>query len=152
MPVMNAVQDTGENIVHFSFDGSIAVQKFDMMFHDTNDVKPMSSFVWDTDEATTQSAASPKFAGLAGTAKKTTDGADTAFPVITRITCDVDCASSTFEVGDRVTPAKASGNALENQKVKKTTTSNQYIGTVVRRYGSATTRVRVKFQSNVVGA
>lgn len=133
------------------FNGTIAVNKFDLMFHDTDDVKPMSSYVWNTNEATTQSAASPLFIGLAGMGKLVTDTvADAYFPIITDIELEYDCVSTTFEVGDYVTPAKQTGDLLEKGKVKKTTTANQRIGIVTRRYGSATTRVMVRFMSNIV--
>lgn len=56
---------------------------------------------------------------------------------------DFDCASATFNEGDLVGMAKASGNNLENQKVEAVLTQAQAIGKVVQA-ATATTTVRVE--------
>lgn len=137
--------------VHFAFDGSIAVSVGDFMYHDTNDVKPFSS---QADAGTllgNQSLAAPIFAGIAGDARTTSDGAVAEFKVITDVVAEYDCASATFEVGDMVGPTENSGGTLlENQKVEKVTDPAIAIGKVLLRYSSATTRVLVRITSRVV--
>lgn len=137
--------------VGFAFDGSIAVEVGDLMFHDSNDAKPASSLAWDTDEATTQGNFAPKFAGVAMDTRTAneTDAVE-EFPVATDVVVEMDCASSTFEIGDKVTPdANSGGDGLENQKLVKTTAQAAAIGYAVKRYGSATTRVMVRLISSV---
>src|SRR6185503_13992009 len=63
---------------------------------------------------------------------------------------DIDCSSATFEVGDKIAAVEqGSGTALENAKVAKTTDETLAIGYVVKRYASATTRVRARLISRV---
>ena len=144
------VFDPTQNRVDFAFDGSIAVNLYDLLYHDTNDVKPASSQADAGSEAANQAAFAPLFAGLAGMARLSTDGAVTSFPAITDAIVDIDCASATFEVGDKITVVEqGSGTALENAKVTKTTDETLAIGYVVKRYASATTRVRARLISRV---
>lgn len=150
MTAPRIVGDPMVNRVNFAFDGSIAVALYDLMYHDTNDVKPASSQADAGTEALNRSTFAPNFAGLAGVAKLVTDAADTQFPVITDAIVDMDCDSSTFEVGDLVTTDESAGGvALENQKVSKTTDERIAIGYCVKREASATTRVRVRLISRV---
>lgn len=130
-----------------AFDGSIAVDMYDLMFYDSDDVKPASSQSDKGTELKNQVAFARNFAGLARDAKLATDtDAVTSFPIITHCIATMDCDSATFERGDMVAAVEASGGtALENQKVVKTTDPTLAIGRVVKRYGSATTRVKVEF-------
>lgn len=150
MTTTAVVFDPTQNRVDFAFDGSIAVNLYDLLYHDTNDVKPAASQADAGSEAANQAAFAPLFAGLAGIARLSTDGAVTNFPVITDAIVDIDCASATFEVGDKVTVVEqSSGTALENAKLAKTTDETLAIGYVVKRYASASTRVRVRLISRV---
>src|SRR5947207_15607261 len=102
MSATAVVFDPTQNRVDFAFDGSLAVNLYDLMFHDTNDVKPASSQADAGTEAANQAAFAPVFAGLAGMARLAADGAVTNFPVITDAIIDIDCASAPFAVGDKV--------------------------------------------------
>lgn len=136
---------------HFAFDGGIEVNVGDLMFHDSNDVKPASSQADQGTEPLNQAYFAARFAGVAMDSRKTADGAVTAFPVATDVVVDMDCASSTFEVGDLLAIDEAgSGTALEDQKLVKTLDDGKAIGYVTRRYGSATTRVECRLMSRVV--
>jgi hypothetical protein len=136
--------------VKFAYDGSIAVDIGDLMYHDTNDAKPASSQADAGSEAANQAAFVPKFAGVAIERKLATDAAgdiDVAVDWIGQMAC----ASSTFEIGDMVTIDEASsGTALEDQKLVKTTDPSLSIGYVIERYASATTTVLCRLLSNVL--
>lgn len=136
---------------NFAFDGSIAVSVGDLMFHDTNDVKPASSMTDQLTEAANQLYFAARFAGVANKGRLASDtAADTDFPVLTDIVAEFDCSSDTFEVGDKVTIDEASnGTQLENQKLTKTGDEAKAIGYAVKRYGSATTRVLVRLLSRI---
>ena len=109
---------------------------------------------WDTNIATTQTAFSLLFLGVSGQQKNSTDAR--IFGNSTDNVCRVDasgiftfdCASATFEIGDFVGPAKASGNALESQKVVAVATDLLGIGRVVER-GTSITRVKIQLLSKL---
>lgn len=110
---------------------------------------------WDTDEATTRTNFTALFLGVSG--QKKDAGVDTVYGngfanqirVATAGVWEFDCASATWAVGDRVGVAKATGNALESQKVVKVTALAEAIGRCVRS-GTSLTRVRVQIISSLV--
>lgn len=57
------------------------------------------------------------------------------------------CASATFELDDRIGPAKQSGNALEDQKVVEVSTAAAACGRVMEKVTSAATTVKVSIAS-----
>lgn len=136
---------------NFAFDGSIEVNAGDLMFHDTDDVKPASSMTDQTSESLNQNYFAARFAGVAMDSRKTADGAVTDFPVATDVVAEYDCASSTFEIGDLLAIDEAgSGTALEDQKLVKTTEEGKAIGVCTKRYASAVTRVQCRLISRVL--
>lgn len=108
-----------------------------------------SDTTWDTNIATTQTAFTPLFLGVAAQDKVTTvarvhgNSDDNVIRVATGGVWEFDCASANFAVGDKVGPAKASGNALEDEKVVAVATEALAIGRVVE---SATSATKVKVQ------
>lgn len=137
---------------NFAFDGSIAVSVGDLMYHDTNDVKPASSQADQLSEAANQALFAPVFAGVAGDTRKAADTvAVTDFPVMVDVVMEYDCPSQAWEMGDLIAAVEQSGGtALENQKVTKTTDASLAIGYCVRRAGTATTRVTCRLISRVL--
>lgn len=107
---------------------------------------------WDTDTATTQAAFRLLFLGIsqqtkaAAVARPYGNSADNVCAVATGGVFEFDCASATFEVGARVGPAKASGNALLSNKVVAVASDALMIGRVVER-GTSITRVKVEILS-----
>jgi hypothetical protein len=149
---------TTENPLHANLDryvwpGGAALAEGDFMFlpASTDELVKASQWTWDTNLATTVAAAGPRFVGLAsgGYPSSQEDEVD-PFGVIPHIEKEVDCTSSTFEIGNLVSPADSGASTMENQKVAKTTDPTAAIGVVVKRYASATTRVRVRFRSRLL--
>ena len=136
---------------NFAFDGSLAVTLGDLMYHDTNDVKPASSQADQLTQAANQALFAGVFAGLAGDTRKAADtAAVTYFPVMTDALIEIDCDSNTWEVGDLIAAIEQSnGTQLENQKVTKTTDPALAIGYCVQRAAVATTRVNARVMSRV---
>ncbi len=103
---------------------------------------------WDTDTATTQTAQSAGFVGIsvqqktANVARVFGNAEDNVLVVASGGVWEFDCASATFEFGDRVGLAKQSGNLLESQKVVGVATDLLMIGRVAKR-GTSITRVQV---------
>lgn len=135
--------------VRYAFDGSTAVKPADLMYYDSDDVKPAASQTDQTSEELNQRLFAKNFAGVAGEGKRSTDtDAVAKFPVHTDIVGEYDCPSSTWEVGDLVGVDEASsGTALENQKLVKVTDESLAIGYCVQREASAVTRVRARLKS-----
>lgn len=126
--------------------GSTAVNVGDLVFADTADLnaagnpfdKPAGSLTWATDLLTTQRLFAPRFrgvstvrriAGQTAAGDQVTDGAILATGEFT-----FGCAAlgSAALVGSLVAPAKASGNALDPQRVVITTDPTIAIGKLTR--------------------
>lgn len=130
-------------------DSATEIQVGDLVYLDTDDAKPAStSGLWSSNLATTQEAFHDKFLGVSDS--RSLDGETRDIRVNTSGVFEFDCAAATFELGDLVGPAKASGNALESQKVVKVAGAQLAIGRVAKRYGSNTTRVEVEIISSVM--
>jgi hypothetical protein len=138
------------DLVQFAYDGSLAVDIGDLMYHDTNDAKPASSQADQSSKAANQALFAPLFAGVSQEKKVATDVAG-EITVAADWVGEMSCVSSTFEVGDYVTVTEiGAGTALEDQKLEKTTDATLAIGQVIKRYGSATTSVWVHLWSRVL--
>lgn len=102
----------------YPVDSTTVVTKGDLMFLDTDDAKPASSFTWDTNIATTQAAFNNVFIGVAAEGRASGDAATTiAIDVNPESVWEYDQAADAVLTGGLIGPAKASGDALENQKV-----------------------------------
>lgn len=106
-----------------------------------------SGHTWNTDLATTQEEFHDKFLGVAMQRSRSAD--TDPIRLATAGVFEFTCAAATFEIGDLVGPAKATGNALENQKVVAVATPNLAIGRVAKRYASNTTTVLVEVESTL---
>lgn len=135
---------------------SVAISKGDLCYWDsTNKVlKPMDQFSATGTAATDRATLGAAFAGVFSLGKLASD-TTTGYPafnsedLIAVQDCiyEADCASATFEPGDKVSVVVNSGTGagkIENQKVAKTTTTGEGIGYVIQRYASATTKVRIR--------
>ncbi len=113
--------------------------------------------LWDTNIATTQTAFSLLFLGVsndrkdANVARAWGQSNDNQVSIVTAGVVEFDCASATFEVGDWVGPAKASGNNMEAQKVVAVASDLLSIGRVAER-GTSITRVKVRIHSKLAPA
>ncbi len=106
-----------------------AIARGDLVGLSTGWAYPASDEAW-VDISTSQAAFAANFCGVSGqrkvsgTAKPGTGGGDdNRMRIATEGVFELDCVvtSALFDVGDLVAPCKASGNALEAQKVEKAT-------------------------------
>jgi hypothetical protein len=131
----------------YPVDSTTVVTKGDMMFLDTDDVKPAASFTWDTNIATTQAAFNNVFVGIAAEGRASGDAATTiAIDVNPAGVWEYDQAADAVLTGGLIGPAKASGNALENQKVVECAAAAA-IGRCHVGVGSSATRIQCTFGS-----
>lgn len=85
---------------------------------DTDDVKPVSSFAWDTNTATTQAALALVYVGVALDDHAANSGAGTiSVDTSSSSVWEFDQAADAVVTGAPMSFAKASGDALENQKM-----------------------------------
>lgn len=134
-----------------AFAGGVAVSLYSLMYrHTDGSVLPASSLSLGATEVVDQSAFADAFAGIAANARGASDPSQTDFPVMTDVELELTCTSATFIAGDLVAAVRNGGaTALENLKVKKTTSRAAAIGYVVANYATATTTVRVRLLSRV---
>lgn len=119
------------------------IAKGDMVWNSSGEVKPASDFTWNTNIATTQADFAALFLGVAMEASAAGSTTPITVDVGSISVWEMDCASATFVAGGPVGPAKASGNALENQKLV-TAVAASSIGRV-HQAGTSVTRVQASF-------
>lgn len=122
----------------------------DMVFYDKTSftLKPAEDFTWNSTLATTQSDFALRFAGIVMatyTGSTFSSGGPNEYGlqagqvmVMEDGVFEETCASASFKAGTLVGPAKASGNALESQKVVQTSTEVTSIGRVYEDVSSST--------------
>jgi hypothetical protein len=135
-------------VLYCAADAGTVIAVGDLLFLDTDDVKPAASFTWNTNLATTQAGFADVFIGVA-MAAKSSGAAVTNFPV--QISDDVtytyDCDSETHEVSATMGVAKnPSSNALLSQKLVKAVAASS-IARAQKRDSSASTSAVVRLQS-----
>lgn len=118
----------------------------DLVWSNSGEVKPAADFTWDTNIATTQASYAALHVGVARTPSASGETTNVQVDVSPMAVYEFDQASAAIDIGTPVGPAKASGNALENQKVVAAT-GTSCIGRAAADYQSATTRVRITLAS-----
>lgn len=125
----------------YPVDSATAIAKGDMLFLDTDDVKPAASFTWDTNLATTQGAFAAVFVGVACDPHVAGSGATTMTVDTGPLSVwEFDQASDSVVTGGMLGPAKASGNALENQKLVESAA----VASIARCYAGVTSATRIQ--------
>jgi hypothetical protein len=127
----------------YPVDSATAITAGDMLFLDTDDVKPASSFTWDTNIATTQASFAAVYVGVAVNDHAANSGAGSmSVDTSSSSVWEFDQAADAVVTGGMLGPAKASGDALENQKVAEAASTSAifrcYLGVP-----STATRVQV---------
>lgn len=135
---------TDTKTISVAVDSATVIEIGDMVYLDTDDVKPVSTAaLWSSDLITTQTALKPIFLGIAMSAS----AAGETEPVLVCVdgVFEMDAASAAYEVGALVAPDKDSGNNLLDQTVEAVVAAGA-IGIVYQKTGTAT-RVKVRFIS-----
>lgn len=136
-----------EDIKMFAVDTGSVIEVGDLVYHDTNDVKPASDFTYGASLEVTQANFAAVFAGIAMNASRS--GETNPIAVAQRGLAKMICASATFEVGDRLNvDDNAGGTALVDQQVIAVDDNAVAIGKVARRVASAATAVIMEFEAS----
>ncbi len=136
-------------IIRGAVDSATEIAMGDLVYLDTDDIKPAGSETWSSDLSTTQSNFVNHFLGIALADHAAGSGIQLDFPVDIS-PCSVyemDCTEETHELGDMLTPIKATGNGLVANKLKKTASASGACARCMRRDPTALGRVLVRFQS-----
>ena len=137
------------NPVVAAVDSSTVIEIGDLVYQDTNDAKPASSQADGGTEAANQDTFAENFLGVA--MQRSRNGDTDPIRVATTGVFEFDCASATFELGDKVgADENSDGDALLDQTVAEVTVPARAIGRVTKREASATTTVLVDIRSTVM--
>lgn len=131
-------------------DSAQVIEIGDLLYHDTDDVKPASNQTDQLSEEANQALFAGKFAGVA---MQASDSGDTAaIRVATDGVFEFVCPSGTWEVGDLVGASENSGgNGLEDQQVESVSRPENALGYVAQREATAVTLVKVRLLSREAG-
>jgi hypothetical protein len=130
-------------------DAATVIEIGDLVFLDTDDIKPAAAQSDQGSEAGNQQLFHDGFAGVAMQASAAGD----THPVRVATTgvFEFDCAAATFEVGDLVgVDENGAGNALLNQSAAVVAGADAAIGRCAKRVDPAGTRVMVDIVSTVM--
>lgn len=136
-------------LAYVAVDSATVIEIGDIVYLDTNDVKPASTAaLWDTDLATTQAALKDICLGIAMSASAS--GETDPVLVSHGAVYEMDAASAAYEIGDLVGADKAAGNALLAQTVEAAVAASA-IGVVYKSSaGVNVTRVLVYIPSQIL--
>lgn len=121
----------------------------DMVYQESGAAIPASAAEDQGTEAANQEAFHDAFIGIA--MQHSPDGNTDPVRIATSGVFEMDCASSTFEIGDLLAADEdAGGTSLQNQVVVKVVTPNLAIGRCAKRANPAATRVLVDVVSTIL--
>lgn len=119
-----------------------------MMYLDTDDAKPASSFTYGASLAATQASIKAVFLGIAMNSSASGETHDIAIKYEGQF--EMDCAAATFEVGDELGgDDNGAGDTMLDQQVIAAVGTSAYF-TVVKRYASNTTRVLCAISDSLI--
>lgn len=131
-----------------------AISVGDMLWYDAgnNSCLPASSLAWNNTLAQTQQDFANVYLGVSLDARLATQTTTGKIMVATRGTYKPDCAAlgAAVDLGTPYGPAKASGNALENQKVVDVANNSLAIGRLAKAGVAGDTSVEIAHVSKTV--
>ncbi|MDZ4685747.1 MAG: hypothetical protein SH850_11830 [Planctomycetaceae bacterium] len=127
-------------------DSGTVLNPGDLVYLDTDDVKPASDLPFDTDLATTRDNFGAVFLGICHQASADGETADVSVDLSPLSVYEYDCDSATYEVGTLLA-ADGDGTGLEAQRLSKTTSAAAAIARSAEYKASAATLIRAQFAS-----
>jgi hypothetical protein len=137
------------NPVIAAVDAATVIEIGDLVYQETDDVRPASSQADQNTKEANQELFTSKFLGVA--MQRSRSGETAPIRVATTGVFELDCPSGTFELGNLMgLNENAAGTALLNQQAVAVALSNRAIGRVAKREAAATTSVLVDVRSTVM--
>ncbi|MFW6125430.1 MAG: hypothetical protein ACOC46_04710 [Pirellulales bacterium] len=129
-------------------DSAAVIERSDLVYLDTDDAKPASSFPWDTDLPTTQSGFAALFLGVAHEQSANGDTDPISVDLSPDAVYEFDVASATYEVGDALGPDQDGANTqLMDQQLEAVASGSLGIARAAEYHAAATTALRVTLAS-----
>jgi hypothetical protein len=137
------------NPVVAAVDSATEIEIGDLLYQDTDDAKPASSQADQGSDAASQELFADNFLGVA--MQRSRSGDTSPIRVATTGVFEMDCPSSTFELGDLIgVDRDGTASKLLDQQVDAVAASRYAIGRVARRVATAATAVLVDIRSTVM--
>lgn len=126
-------------------DSGTVIEAGDLVFLDTDDVKPASDFTWTTDLATTQGNFAAVFLGVAHQQSADGDTEDVSVDLSPHAVYEFDVNSATYEIGGTLGPDESSSTLMNQQLEAATGVAS--IARAAEYKAAASTKLRVTFAS-----
>ena len=137
------------NPVIAAVDAATVIEIGDLVYQETDDVRPASSQADQNTKEANQELFTGKFLGVA--MQRSRSGETAPIRVATTGVFEFDCPSGTFELGKLMgLNENAAGTALLNQQAIAVTQANRAIGRVAKRESAAAISVLVDVRSTVM--
>lgn len=127
-------------------DSSTVIELSDLLYLDTDDVKPASSITWASDAAA-QAAFADVFLGVACDASASGETDPINVDISTTSVYEFTCVATTWEVGNTFAVDGDGAAALIDQTLEKVSTVTRCVARAVNRATASTTKVLVTFAS-----
>jgi hypothetical protein len=127
-------------------DSETVIEAGDLVWLDTDDVKPASAFPWTTDLATTQGNFAAVFLGVAHQSSAAGETADISVDLSPFSVYEFEVDAGTYEVGGLLGPDNVS-NALADQRLTTVSSAALAIARAAEYKAAAATLLRVQFAS-----
>ena len=127
-------------------DSATVIEAGDMVYLDTDDVKPASSFTWDTDLPTTQAAFAAVFLGIAHQQSASGETDPISVDLSPNSVYEFNVNAATYEVGDVLGPDENSA-ALMDQQLEAVGSGSIGIARSAEYKAASSSMLRVQFAS-----
>jgi len=127
-------------------DSSTVIELSDLLYLDTDDVKPASAITWASDAAA-QAAFADAFLGVACDASASGETDPINVDISTTSVYEFTCVATTWEIGNTFAVDGNGSDALIDQTLEKVSTVTRCVARAVNRATASTTKVLVTFAS-----
>lgn len=127
-------------------DSGTVLEPGDLVYLDTDDVKPAADFTFTTDLATTRGNFAAVFLGVCHQASADGETNDVSVDLSPLSVYEYDVDSATFEVGDLLAP-DGDSDSIDSQRLANVASAAQAIARSAEYKASAATLLRVQFAS-----
>jgi hypothetical protein len=133
-------------LVKCRVDSGTVIEAGDMVWLDTDDVKPASAFAWTTNLATSQGNFAAKFIGIAHQQSANGDTTPISVDISPLSVYEMDVPATTYEVGGLLGPDESS-STLMDQQLETVGSGAAAIARAVEYKATASSTLRVSFAS-----
>lgn len=130
-----------------SADSAIVIERGDICWLNTDDVRPAASYTWSSSDAATQTAIANVFLGIADEAKPAGAAGLVNIDISATSVYEFTCVATTWEVGTTFAVDGNGSDALFSQVLEKSATATQCIARALDRATASSTKVHVSFAS-----